>query len=86
MKVDILVYHGKIAEQFWLVDTPARRDKAMQALFKQLDNWGVYHAAGDVRYLAHARDGNIRAIKGLLEAHNGYEYESWDIEHAEIAE
>jgi hypothetical protein len=32
-----------------------------------------------------ARGGELKYIKDILESHNGYEYESWDIEKAEDA-
>jgi GTP cyclohydrolase I len=86
--VDILIYHGKHGDQFWLVDTPARMNAAMRSLFKQLDDMRCYKSE-NTRFnemLALARNGGVCCIKAILESRCGYEYESWDIEAAEIAE
>jgi hypothetical protein len=84
--VDILIYHGKHGDQYWLVDTPARMNLAMKALFQQLDDMGCYEE--DVRFdvLDNARRGGMQCIKAILESRCGYEYESWDTDIAEIAE
>ena len=49
-----------------------------------LDEYGCYE--DDEEGLTDARAGNPKAIRWLLDRHNGYEYEQWDIEFAEIAE
>ena len=85
MTSDILIYRGKYGDQYWLVDTPARRDAAFRALFRQLDEWHCYEEE-DAKHLEAARDGNMKAVRGILESRRSYEYEEWDIETAEIAE
>lgn len=85
---NILIYHGKYGDQYWLVDTPARREAAMRALFNLMDGMGMYDDENE-RFqttLAAARGCDAVAIKAILESRNGYEYEQWDIEHAEITE
>ncbi len=87
MNGNLLVYHGKHSDCYWLVDTQARYDAAMVALFNLLDEYGYYRSKVDrfnVILLA-ARGGELKYIKDILESHNGYEYESWDIEKAEDA-
>ena len=76
--VSILVYRGKHDNDYYLVDTPERLQAAMRQLFMLLDECGCY-TDEDTRHLAQARDGNIRAIKGILESHRCYEYEEWEI-------
>ena len=83
--VEILVYKGKNGDAYWLIDTPARRDAAMKAIFEQLDEYHCYDDDNE-QDVASARAGNSHAIRGLLDRHQGYEYEDWDIEFAEIAE
>jgi hypothetical protein len=81
---DILVYKGKHGRSYWLIDTPARRDAAFRSLFNLLDEYGCYE--DDETSLSEARAGDDNAVRSLLERHNGYEYEEWDIEFAEIRE
>ena len=78
---NILVYRGKHGDQFWLADTPERMDAAQRELFKQLDDLHCYSAYDRQlqRTLVHARDGDIQAIRSVLNSRNGCEYESWDI-------
>lgn len=77
--VSILVYHGKHDDEYWLADTPERLKTAQRQLFKRLDDWGCYEQEEGV---TEARAGDIRAIRWLLNRHEGYEYEGWDIEQA----
>jgi hypothetical protein len=81
---DILVYKGKHGRSYWLIDTPVRRDAAFRTLFEILDECCCYEDGEDG--LTEARAGDAKAIRSLLERHNGYEYEEWDIEFAEIPE
>ncbi len=85
METKLLVHSGKHGAQYWLVDTPARLRGAMVALFTQLDEWGCYEEENET-HLKQARQGNIRAIKGILESRRCCEYENWEIEIAEIIE
>jgi len=80
--VSILVYHGKYGDQYWLANTREQREAAMQALFKQLDEWSCYEGGVDAGLLADARSGNRQVIEAILESRSGYEYEGWDIEEA----
>lgn len=85
--MEILIYHGKHGKQYWVVDTPARMDGAMRALFQQLDDWHCYLDPLEAdEWLTAARAGDIRCIKAILESHNGYEYETWEIDFADIVE
>ena len=84
--VEVLIYHGKHGDQLWLIDTPARKVGAMKALFKQLDEDGCYEDDVDADWLTAARQGSYSAVKRILESRNGWEYESWEIEIAEIAD
>ena len=81
---NLLVYHGKHGDHYWLVDTPERYDAALKAMFDFMDEMGYYRDAGarNNAILAAARGGDMQYIKGIVESHNGYEYESWDIETA----
>lgn len=38
----ILTYEGKHGESRWNISTPEKESKALQALFKLLDEWGCY--------------------------------------------
>lgn len=78
--VSILVYHGKHGDEYWLADTPERLEAAQRQLFKRLDGWHCYDS--DEEGVTEARAGDIRAIRWLLNRHNGYEYEGWGIEQA----
>lgn len=78
--VDILVYHGKHADEYWLVDTPERLEAAQRKLFAQLDEWGCY--GDEEEHVAAARAGDIQAIRWVLDIHNRDEYEGWDIVQA----
>ena len=80
--VSILVYHGKYGDQYWLANTREQREAAVQALFKQLDDWSCYEGSVDKELLADARRGNRQVIEAILESRSGYEYEGWDIEEA----
>jgi hypothetical protein len=73
--VSILVYRGKHNDEYYLVDTPEQLEAAQRRLFEQLDQWGCYEDEDTAK----ARAGDIRAIRWLLDRHNGYEYEGWDI-------
>jgi len=78
--IDILVYHGKHGDDYYLVDAPERLEAAQRQLFKQLDDWHCYDS--DEEGVPEARAGDYRAIRWLLDRHNGYEYEGWDIVQA----
>ena len=78
--MQILIYHGKYGDEYWLADTPERLEAAQRKLFAQLDEWGCY--GDDEEHIAEARAGDIRATCWLLETHRSGEYESWDIEEA----
>jgi len=85
---NLLVYHGKHSDHYWLVDTEARYDAAMVSLFQLLDEFGCYEGLSNKKFLealAKARAGDIKYVKAIFESHNGYEYESWEIENAEDA-
>jgi hypothetical protein len=86
---NVLVYHGKHGDEYWIVDTPGRVVGAVKALFKLLDDMGCYEESGNQRFnrlLAEARSENLPCIQAILESRNGYEYESWDLVRAEIVE
>jgi hypothetical protein len=83
--MNILVYHGKHGDQYWLIDSRRRRNGAFQALFNQLDQCG-YYADEDPEQLALARSGNTQAIAGILHSRQCCEYETWEIEYADIKE
>jgi hypothetical protein len=76
----ILIHHGKYGDEYWLADTPERLEAAMRKLFARLDEWGCYE--DDEEGIAEARDGDIRAIKWILQRRQDYEYEGWDLEEA----
>jgi hypothetical protein len=86
-RVGILVWNGPNGDQYWLADTPARRDAAMKALFTLMDEMG-YYADGEVsqRWLDAARAGDMPYIRAVLDSRRRHEYESWDMETAEIVE
>lgn len=75
--VNVLVYHGKHGDEYWLVDTPERLQTAMRQLFQMLDEWHCYENSEEG--VAAARAGDAKAIKWILMRHAGYEYEGWDI-------
>jgi len=74
----ILVYHGDCGDEYWLADTPERLIAAQRKLFQRLDDWGCYDDGVD--HIIQARAGNIRAIRWILDFHQNYEDEGWDIE------
>ena len=76
----ILIYHGKQDDEYWLADTPERLNAALRQLFQRLDDWHCYEdgEAG----LAEARAGSRKAIRRILDRHNGWEYECWDLQEA----
>ena len=78
--MQILIYHGKYGDEYWLADTPERLEAAMRKLFARLDEWHCYE--DDEEGIAEARAGNIRAIKWVLQRRQDYEYEGWDLEEA----
>lgn len=78
----ILVYNGKHGDAHWLADTPTRAAKAREALFCQLDEMGCYE--DDEEGVKEARAGDTQAIAIILDRRNGYEYESWRYEYAEV--
>lgn len=81
--MQILIYHGKHGDQYWLADTPERLEAALRRLFTELDELGCY-AEDEFRSLtlAKAREGDARSIRHILEDHKGCEYEDWDLEEA----
>jgi len=81
--IRILVYRGKHGDEYWLADTPARTKQAMTALFNQLDEEGFYEDE-NVNHLEMARDGDFKAIKGILESRECYEYEEWSLEEITV--
>jgi hypothetical protein len=76
----ILIYHGKYGDEYWLVDTPARLEAAQRNLFSRLDEWHCYE--DDEEHITQARAGDIKAIRWMLDTHQTYEYERWNIEEA----
>ena len=84
----ILIYYGKHGNQYWMADTAQRLDGAKRRLFDQLDEMHCYDEAENCNaaMLRAAREGDINIIRQLLNAHNGDEYETWDIVEAEVAE
>ena len=78
----ILIYYGKHGNQYWMADTARRLDGAMRQLFDQLDEFHCYEEVEDCNeaMLRAAREGDIGVIRRLLDAHNGAEYETWEIE------
>jgi hypothetical protein len=79
--VRLLIYHGKYGDEYWLAYTPERLEAAMQKLFTRLDEWRCYED-DEQNIVFRARAGDARAIRWLLDRHNGYEYEGWDLEKA----
>ncbi len=75
--MNILIYHGKHGDEYWLADTPERFRAAMRKLFTMLDEMGCYE---DDPGLEQARNGDHRFICHILQARNRYEYEGWDLE------
>jgi len=84
---NLLVYHGKHSDHYWLIDTPARHDAAMVALFNLMDEYGYYRNLGarNNAILSAARGGDLKYIKHLLNACASHEYQSWEIETAKDA-
>jgi len=86
MTINILIYRGKHGDQYWLVDTPPRLAAAKHVLFQQLDQSLCYEDDVPADQLTAARAGDPYAIRDILDDHNGYEYEEWDIESVESIE
>ena len=78
--MQILIYHGKYGDEYWLADTPERLEAAMRKLFARLDEWGCYE--DDEEGITKARAGDIRAIKWILQRGQDCEYEGWDLDEA----
>jgi len=81
----ILVYYGQHDNDYWLIDTPARRVGAMRELFKQLDKKGFY-VDEDESHVALARLGDPHAIEGILNSRRCFGYEEWEIKEASVCE
>lgn len=81
--MQILIYHGKHGDQYWLADTSERLDAAMRKLFTELDELGGY-AEDEIRSLTleKAREGDARSIRHVLESRKSREYETWDLGEA----
>jgi len=78
----ILVYHGKYGREYWVVDTQAQMNAALEALFNQLDGYGFYADIEDDDDLAPARAGNLKDIFSILSRRIHCEYERWEIVEA----
>ncbi len=81
MATQILVYHGKHGDEYWLADTPEREAAAYLALFKLLDEWHCYEDY-DEPVIAEARAGNWKTARSILRGRCDYEYEGWHLEVA----
>ncbi len=82
--MQILIYHGKHGDEYWLADTDKQVNAAMRKLFTRLDEWGCY--VEDKTHsltLAKAREGDPRCIRHILESRRDCEYEGWDLEEAD---
>lgn len=82
----ILVYNGKHGDEYWMADTPERAAGAREALFKMLDEMGFYEYDVEDGLLSLARGGHPHSINAILRVRNGYEYETWGYEEAEVIE
>lgn len=71
--MQILIYHGRHGDKYWLADTSERLEAAMRKLFAQFDEWGCYE--GDENGIAKARAGDLRVIKCILQRRQDREYE-----------
>ncbi len=74
--MNILIYHGKHGDEYWLADTPERFRAAMRKLFTMLDEDGCYEGEN----VEQARSGDHRFICHLLQSRKDCEYEGWDLE------
>jgi hypothetical protein len=86
--IPILVYHGKHGDEYWLADTPERLEIAQRKLFTRFNEWGCYDFERDTFnvMLVAARSGDMQYIRQILESRRNYEYEQWEIVHAEVPE
>lgn len=91
MKQTLVYGNRKQDSQSWDISTPAKREKAIRALFNILkDDWKVYTCGywGETPaeekvqkdFYKAACEGNVGAMEALLVKRNGYEYENWHIE------
>lgn len=81
MTTNILIYHGKHGNQYWVVDTEARLAHAEWELFQVLDDLGCYDdaEAEEAHWVTAARSGSSWCARKLFDAHNSREYECWEI-------
>lgn len=79
--MQILIYHGRGGDIYWLADTSFHRTCARKALFNYLDHMGCYDSRAGTMF-DEARKGNATAVTMVLEKYRGFEYESWD--YAEV--
>lgn len=73
----ILVYHGKHGDEYYLADTPERLAAAKAELFTMLDGQGCYD--DNTPGINRARDGDPHAIARILCTRRHCEYEAWGL-------
>lgn len=73
----VLVSHGKYGDTYFLADTPARIGQALKAFFHQQDEEGYYEDEVKKDLLEAARNGDITAVKQILDERQYCEYEEW---------
>ena len=76
----ILVYHGKHGDEYYLADTPERLTAAKAELFTMLDGQGCYD--DNTPHIAQAREGDPQAIAHILGTRRHCEYEAWGLAEA----
>jgi len=79
--MQILIYHGKHGDEYWLANTREQLNAARRKVFDMLDEWGCYEEdeAGSIA-LESARNGDAYFIQQFLDSHKNGEYEGWDLE------
>jgi hypothetical protein len=78
--MQILIYHGKHGDEYWLADTPEQQHAAKRKLFEMFDEWGCFEDEPESIALESARNGDAFFIGQFVESQKGYEYGDWDIE------
>lgn len=76
----VLVLKGKHGDALISMDDP---EAAWLKAFELRDSWGMYSFALEVEeqiWRDAARVGDARAAQNLIDARNGWEYESYDID------
>lgn len=76
--MQILIWHHKYDDYIFNANTKAKEQAAMRAIFKMVDDEGLYCDEEKTR-LERARAGEHDAIAAILHERRGREFEEWEV-------